>query len=75
MPSFKSLVEVMVVGLVAVTTALPALPKISERSRARYEMARRQASTAAASGGLSDVDILQLYAIHILPKRHVIASN
>lgn len=66
MPSFKSVVEVMVIGLVAVTTALPAFPKISERSRARLEMAKRQTAAVAASSALSDVDILQLYVIHTL---------
>lgn len=60
MPSFKSLMGV-VVGLVAITNALPALPKISERSRARYDLVRRQAAATAASSGLNDVDILQLY--------------
>lgn len=61
MPSFKKLVEVVLFGLVAVTTveALPALPRISERGRARYDLARRQA-TAAAASGITDIDILQL---------------
>ncbi len=56
MPSLKSIVSTVVVGFVAIASALPAQPKLSERA---LNLMTRQ-NAAAAAAGLNDVDILTL---------------
>jgi len=58
MPSFKKAISIVAVGLAVVATALPAQPKLSSRALSVYELKARQAA-AAATSGLTDVDILQ----------------
>ncbi|KAI5867190.1 ferritin-like domain-containing protein [Durotheca rogersii] len=57
MPSITKTVGV-VVGLAAVASALPALPKLTPKQTHIYNLAKRQ-NAAAAALGLADVDILQ----------------
>jgi hypothetical protein len=59
MPSIRNLLKVAAVGFATVASALPALPKLSERSVARFNLATRQNALAAAAG-ITDIDILQL---------------
>ncbi|PQE19382.1 twin-arginine translocation pathway signal protein [Rutstroemia sp. NJR-2017a BBW] len=49
----------MVVGLAAVASALPALPRLNERALKMYELAERQVTATGLPAGLTDVDILQ----------------
>ncbi|AEO62898.1 uncharacterized protein THITE_2084410 [Thermothielavioides terrestris NRRL 8126] len=58
MPSIKKTIGVVVAGLAAVSSALPAHPKLSKAQLKMYEHAKRQ-NAAAAALGLTDVDILQ----------------
>jgi hypothetical protein len=60
MPSFKRVLDVMVVGIATVTSALPGLPKLSHRALTTYNLAARQAASTGLPAGLTDVDILQL---------------
>jgi hypothetical protein len=59
MPSFKKTLGVVVAGLAAVSSALPAIPKLTRSQMKMYEHAKRQ-NAAAAALGLTDIDILQL---------------
>lgn len=61
MPSFKRVLEVMVVGFAAVTSGLPGQPKLSSRAVKAYNLAARQSTSTGLPSGLTDVDILQLY--------------
>lgn len=62
MPSLRQVLGAVVVGMVAVTTALPAQPKLSERTLKKYEaVQRRQNPATGLPDGLTDVDVLQLY--------------
>ncbi|KAL2163081.1 hypothetical protein VTH06DRAFT_6917 [Thermothelomyces fergusii] len=58
MPSFRKTLGFAVAGLAAVSSALPALPKLSKDQMRIYEHAKRQ-NEAAAAQGLNDIDILQ----------------
>lgn len=58
MPSVKRTLAAVVAGLAAVTSALPAVPKLNRNQLKMYEHAKRQ-NAAAAAAGLTDVDILQ----------------
>ncbi|KAL2152082.1 hypothetical protein VTH82DRAFT_5266 [Thermothelomyces myriococcoides] len=58
MPSFRKTLGIAVAGLAAVSSALPAVPKLSDRQMRIYEHAKRQ-NDAAAALGLNDIDILQ----------------
>ncbi|KAL2146581.1 hypothetical protein VTI28DRAFT_3472 [Corynascus sepedonium] len=58
MPSFKKTFGAVVAGLAAVSSALPAVPKLSKTQMRMYEHAKRQ-NAAAAALGLNDIDILQ----------------
>jgi hypothetical protein len=51
----------MVVGLAAMASALPALPRLNERALKMYELAERQVTATGLPAMLTDVDILQLY--------------
>lgn len=59
MPSITKTIVAAVAGLAAVTSALPAAPKLSRDQMKMYEHAKRQKDAAAALG-LTDIDILQL---------------
>ncbi len=59
MPSFTKTLGVVVAGLAAVSSALPAFPKLSNTQMKMYDHAKRQ-NAAAAALGLTDIDILQL---------------
>jgi hypothetical protein len=59
MPSFTKTFGVVVAGLAAVSSALPAVPKLNKAQMRMYHNAKRQ-NAAAAALGLNDVDILQL---------------
>jgi hypothetical protein len=59
MPSIKKTLGAVVAGLAAVSTALPAAPKLTRTQMKMYEHAKRQ-NAAAAALGLTDIDILQL---------------
>jgi hypothetical protein len=59
MPSFKKTIGVVVAGLAALSSALPAVPKLSKSQMKMFQHAKRQ-NAAAAALGLNDVDILQL---------------
>ncbi|AEO56470.1 Ferritin/ribonucleotide reductase-like-protein [Thermothelomyces thermophilus ATCC 42464] len=58
MPSFRKTLGIAMAGLAAVSSALPALPKLSKDQMRIYEHAKRQ-NEAAAALGLNDIDILQ----------------
>jgi hypothetical protein len=58
MPSFKKTFGVVVAGLAALSSALPAVPKLSKSQMKMFQHAKRQ-NAAAAALGLNDVDILQ----------------
>ncbi|KAH6626449.1 ferritin-like domain-containing protein [Chaetomium sp. MPI-SDFR-AT-0129] len=58
MPSITKTFGVVVAGLAAVSSALPAVPKLSRSQMRMYHNAKRQ-NAAAAALGLNDVDILQ----------------
>ncbi|KAK4127608.1 hypothetical protein N657DRAFT_565375 [Parathielavia appendiculata] len=58
MPSIKKTLGAAVAGLAALSTALPAVPKLSRAQMKMYEHAKRQ-NAAAAALGLTDIDILQ----------------
>ncbi|KAK0636273.1 ferritin-like domain-containing protein [Bombardia bombarda] len=58
MPSIIKSLGVVVAGLAAVSSALPALPKFTRSQTKIYDFAKRQ-NAAAAAAGLTDVDILQ----------------
>lgn len=70
MPSVRQIVGWVAVGLVAVTNALPALPKMSPEMRraydfgvlARKDLEARQNPATGLPDGLTDIDILELYA-------------
>ena len=59
MPSIFKSIGLVVAGLAAVSSALPAVPKLSKAHLKMYEFAKRQ-NAAAAAAGLTDIDILQL---------------
>jgi hypothetical protein len=62
MPSFRQVLVAAVVGMVTVTSAAPAQPKISARTLKAYDiLTRRQNPATGLPDGLGDVDILQLY--------------
>ncbi|KAL2126008.1 hypothetical protein VTI74DRAFT_1960 [Chaetomium olivicolor] len=58
MPSIKKALGAVVAGLAVVSSALPAIPKLSKTQMKMYEHAKRQ-NAAAAALGLTDIDILQ----------------
>ncbi|KAK3327507.1 ferritin-like domain-containing protein [Cercophora scortea] len=58
MPSFTKTLGVVVAGLAAVASALPAYPKLSRSQMKIHDFMKRQ-NAAAAAAGLTDVDILQ----------------
>ncbi|KAL8418922.1 hypothetical protein RB594_002217 [Gaeumannomyces avenae] len=58
MPSIMKTASLVVAGLAAVATALPAGPRLNGNQMKLYELSRRQ-NAAAAAAGLTDVDILQ----------------
>ncbi|KXX77229.1 Protein rds1 [Madurella mycetomatis] len=58
MPSITKTIGAVVAGLAAVTSALPAAPKLSKGQMKMFEHAKRQ-NAAAAALGLNDIDILQ----------------
>jgi len=65
MPSFKCICGLAAVGLAALSTALPAYPKLSKNARRAYDrsvenLERRQNPATGVPDGLGDVDILQL---------------
>jgi len=60
MPSIRQILGAVAVGMVGVTTALPALPKISGRMANMFNLAARQNPATGLPDGLTDVDILQL---------------
>ncbi|TAQ85270.1 hypothetical protein B7494_g6402 [Chlorociboria aeruginascens] len=63
MPSIKKLLGVVAVGLVAVVSALPAQPRLDDRARNLHDISARQVDPATGlPDGLTDIDILQLYA-------------
>lgn len=59
MPSITKTIGAVVAGLAAVTSALPAAPKLNRSQMKMFEHAKRQ-NAAAAALGLNDLDILQL---------------
>jgi hypothetical protein len=59
MPSILKTLGAAVAGLAAVSSALPAVPKLTRSHMKMYEHAKRQ-NAAAAALGLTDIDILQL---------------
>lgn len=70
MPSFKSMISVVVLGL-GLVSAAPGMPKMSPQMRRAYdfgvkarenmELSRRQNPTTGLPDALTDVDILELY--------------
>jgi len=60
MPSIKQLIGVVALGLVSVVSALPAQPRLSERSLKHFALATRQNPATGLPDGLTDVDVLQL---------------
>ncbi|EGS20957.1 uncharacterized protein CTHT_0027960 [Thermochaetoides thermophila DSM 1495] len=58
MPSLRKTFGTIVAGLVALTSALPAAPKLTKNQLKLWELAKRQ-NEAAAAAGLTDIDILQ----------------
>lgn len=64
MPGLRNLIGA-VVGLAAVASALPALPRLNERALKMYEW-KRQVTETGLPANLTDVDILQLYVIFSL---------
>jgi hypothetical protein len=63
MPSFKRVLEVMVMGFAAAASGLPGQPKLSSRALKAYNLAARQSTSTGLPAGLTDVDILQLYVL------------
>lgn len=69
MPSIRQIVGAMAVGMVALTTALPALPKMSPHMLraynagvlARKNLESRQNPATGLPDGITDIDILELY--------------
>jgi hypothetical protein len=61
MPSIRKILGAVAVGLAAVTSALPAQPRISTRALRAMDLVRRQNPATGLPDGLGDVDILQLY--------------
>jgi hypothetical protein len=68
MPSVRQILGAAAVGLVAVATALPALPRLSPQARRAYEygvearryLQERQDPATGLPDGLTDIDILVL---------------
>ncbi|KAK4193015.1 protein rds1 [Podospora australis] len=58
MPSILKTLGAVVAGLAAVTSALPAIPKLTDSQMKMFRHAKRQ-NAAAAALGINDVDILQ----------------
>ncbi|KAK3403285.1 ferritin-like domain-containing protein [Sordaria brevicollis] len=58
MPSFTKTLGLITAGLAALTSALPAAPKLTDNQNKIYSLMKRQNAQAAALG-LTDVDILQ----------------
>ena len=61
MPSIRQIIGA-VAGLATVASALPALPKLSSRAITSYDLRARQLADTGLPAGLTDIDILQLYA-------------
>jgi hypothetical protein len=61
MPSLKNIISAAV-ALAGFVAALPALPKLSGHAVRAFDLTRRQ-NAAAAKAGITDTDILQLYAL------------
>lgn len=60
MPSFRQILGAVVVGMVTVTSAAPALPKLNPRVLKAYDiLSRRQDPATGLPDGLGDIDILQ----------------
>jgi len=65
MPSLRCIYGLATVGFAVLSSALPALPKLSNQARGAYDrsvqnLARRQDPATGLPSGLGDVDILQL---------------
>ncbi|KAB8291665.1 hypothetical protein EYC80_006465 [Monilinia laxa] len=58
MPGLRCVIGA-VVGLAAVASALPALPRLNERALKLYEISERQVTATGLPANLTDVDILQ----------------
>ncbi|RFU28319.1 hypothetical protein B7463_g8029, partial [Scytalidium lignicola] len=59
MPSIRKIVGTVAVGMVAVASALPAQPKLSNYARKVYDLSTRQATSTGLPAGLTDIDILE----------------
>jgi hypothetical protein len=59
MPSMMKTAGALVAALATISSAMPAIPRLSARQVKMYEYAKRQ-NQAAAAAGLTDVDLLQL---------------
>ena len=62
MPSLTKTLGLITAGLAALTSALPAVPKLTGNQLNIHSFMKRQNALAAAAG-LTDVDILQLYVL------------
>lgn len=60
MPSLRKVLGAMAVGMVSVTSAFPAVPRLSPRLLNMFNLAARQNPATGLPDGLTDVDILQL---------------
>ena len=68
MPSIRNILGAVAVGMVTVSTALPAQPKLSPMARRAYEygvqarkaLQERQNPATGLPDGLTDIDILEL---------------
>jgi len=69
MPSIKQIIGAVALGFVSVTSALPAQPKLSERSLTNFALATRQNPATGLPDGLTDVDVLQLYVFLVKGNR------
>ena len=75
MPSIRRILQAMVVGFATVASALPRLPKLSSRAIRAYDLAARQATSTGLPAGLTDVDILQLYAPRVSLAKSLIMGS
>ncbi|TVY78481.1 Protein rds1 [Lachnellula suecica] len=59
MPSLRQILGAVAVGLVTVTSALPAFPRMSPRMEKMFGLATRQNPATGLPDNLTDVDVLQ----------------